>query len=325
MPQKDHYVSQTYLRGFTNRDGLLIPYYKNGYVTVGKPKSTVSVCRESDGDANSYFSDPRIIDEYLRLFENNWAKHVASLANMEGNIDTKYGIAGYVSFLRTCTPTAKRMAQICLTDSLQPYTEKIIKNGANDPELEPEIRQIFKEHQDNKCIETTVIPEYAHARAITTLVGIAHKLYCSDWLVLFNETATPFVTSDNPAVLYYRNKHNNIARTFIPLTPKIGVLISPNLSSEVPTIKEIGEFKHENDRNAEIKEEYVKVLNKLIVQSAENLVLHSEENEWLKTLVIENRTWRMDTEISEIPFEDGILTKAASDKHGNKIVTGVKL
>lgn len=111
MP-KDHYVSQTYLRAFTNEDSLLVPYYKTGYDLIGKPKSTVSVCHEKDGDTNSYFSDPRIVDEYLRLFENNWANHIDALANMKGDKDTKYGIAGYISFLRTCNPTAKRMGQI---------------------------------------------------------------------------------------------------------------------------------------------------------------------------------------------------------------------
>lgn len=79
MAQNDHYVSQTYLNAFTDQDGLLVPYYKNGRVIIGKPKSTKSVCHEKDGDANSYFNDPRIVDDYLRMFENEWAKHVQEL------------------------------------------------------------------------------------------------------------------------------------------------------------------------------------------------------------------------------------------------------
>jgi len=81
MPQKDHYVSQTYLKSFVNDSGLLVPYYKHGEVIIGKAKSPKSVCKEEDGDLNSYFVNPRIIDDYLKLFENSWAKHLDALVN----------------------------------------------------------------------------------------------------------------------------------------------------------------------------------------------------------------------------------------------------
>jgi len=308
MP-KDHYVSQTYLSNFSNEDGFLIPYYKGGFSTVGKRKSTSSVCFEIDGDVNNQFSDPRIVDGYLKLFENNWTSHVTALKNMDGSLDTKYGIAGYISFLQRCTPTAKRLAQNYLTHSIQPLAERIIKRGINDPKLDPDIRDTFRSHQDKKLIDVTVTREHVHAMAITKLVDTTNHLFCSNWLVLFNNTEIPFITSDNPVVLYYGDNHNNQAKTFIPLSPKIGVLITPYPSDTPPTKKDMEEFDHNNDLNRDIKEEYVHVFNELIVRSAENIVLHSKQEEWIIKLVEKNNTWRMESIITELNFDDSVITK----------------
>ena len=78
---KDHYVSQTYLRGFTNADGYLIPYYKSEYSVLGVPKLPKTVCYEIDGDSNKYFDNPRILDSYLPVFENPWKNNINALRN----------------------------------------------------------------------------------------------------------------------------------------------------------------------------------------------------------------------------------------------------
>ena len=97
----DHYVSQTYLSGFTNSAGYLIPYYKSGQVVLGKPKLPKSVCYEIDGDSNEYFDDPRILDRYLPQFENSWNLNVQRLREHVLDDITKYQIAGYIAFLRS--------------------------------------------------------------------------------------------------------------------------------------------------------------------------------------------------------------------------------
>ena len=108
---KDHYVAQTYLEAFTNSEGMLSPYYKAKSVVLGKPKSLKAVCFEIDSDTNKYFSDPRIIDKYLPKFENPWKQNVQALRDRFLDGMVKYQISGYVAFLRSCTPTAKRLGQ----------------------------------------------------------------------------------------------------------------------------------------------------------------------------------------------------------------------
>lgn len=286
-----------------------MPYYKRGHITQGKQKPTSSVCFEINGDSNRLFSEPRIVDEYLKLFENSWATSVSALKNMLGDLDAKYAIAGYISFLQRCTPTAKRLAQNYLTHDIRPLIEGIIKERIGDSKLEPDIRDLFEQHQNERCIEVEITPEYAHAMAINALVDGANSLFCSHWLVLFNNTEIPFITSDNPVVLYYENDHNCIAKTFIPLSPSLGVLITPFYISGSPSKIDMQEFKHDNDLNREIKEKYVDVFNELIVRSAEKLVLHSEKKEWLSRLVEKNRTWRVEAVASEINSENSVITK----------------
>lgn len=307
MPQQDHYVSQTYLRSFINEDGYLTPYYKHGEIVIGKPKSPKSVCKEEDGDLNSYFKDPRILDDYLKLFENDWTKHVSALGNLESDFDTKYGIAGYISFLRACTPTAKRLGQGILAETIQPVADKIISESVNDPDAPPEIKELYEKRGIDNFYKLEVDREYAHARAISGLVGAAHRLFCSDWLVLKNETGMPFVTSDNPAVLYHRPEFSNTASTFIPLAPNLAVLITPDPSKDAPTLEEMEKFTHENDRFADIKEEYVPKFNELVVKSAERLVLSSGAFDWLEEMVRENKSWRVQTVTNKIPLENGVL------------------
>lgn len=306
MPQKDHYVSQTYLNAFTNESSLLVPYYKNGRVIIGNFKSTKSVCCEQDGDVNSFFKDSRIIDEFLSLFENHWATHIHALGNMKGDQDTKYGIAGYISFLKSCNPTAKRLGQDLVTNSMQPHIDKIMAESVNDQGLSPIARKLYEEGQ----IKFSVDSDYPHALAITNLVNLTHRIYCSDWLILFNNTNTPFITSDNPAIFYYQKTLSCFGHTFVPLTPKLGILISPNPFFQ---LEDMQEYVLETDKFSEVKEVFVQELNELIVKSAEKIVIHSERSDWVELLVSNNKTWRVEASETNISMGDGVLSMYRQD------------
>lgn len=109
--QSDHFVSQTYLSHFVGKTGQLTPYYKDGYVVVGKPKWPKSICYELDGDLNTYFDDPRVLDTYLRPIETAWASNVASLRARTLIARERFEVALYIAYLRTCNPVAKRLGQ----------------------------------------------------------------------------------------------------------------------------------------------------------------------------------------------------------------------
>jgi len=162
-------------------------------------------------------------------------------------------------------------------------------------------------HKREKIFKIEVDREYPHAIAITNLVSSSFRLYCSDWLVLLNKTDIPFITSDNPAILYHKEDFGPAASTFVPLTPSLGILISPNPSKNIPSIEELDSFRHENDRIAYIKEKYVTIFNDLIVKSAEKIVLSSDNLDWLWKMVASNKSWRVENITNHIPCENGSL------------------
>ena len=200
MPQDDHYVAQTYLKNFTDEAGCLTPYYKNAHVIIGKQKSPKQVCFETDGDSNSYFDNPRVLDEYLPHIENPWAENIAKLASGDVDADCKYEIGAYIAFLRSCTPTAKRLGAKAISANMQPLVDKTLAEHFHElGETTDEVRSSIQKAINESEIRAVVDEEYVHAISIQHLIHSAYKFYCSHWLVLVNETGIPFITSDSPA------------------------------------------------------------------------------------------------------------------------------
>lgn len=307
MPQNDHFVAQTYLRHFTDEAGCLTPYYKNGHVITGKKKSPKQICYESDGDSNSYFDNPRILDEYLPHIENPWAENITKLASGDVDADCKYEIGAYIAFLRSCTPTAKRLGAKAISANMQPLVDKTLAEHFHElGETTDEVRSAIEKAIKEREISAVVDEEYVHAISIQHLIHSAYRFYCSHWLVLVNETGVPFLTSDNPASLYYAEPTSQYAMVFVPLSPSLGVLIKPDFNIDRPTIDDVKNYKHPGDDYAHPKESFVNKLNALTARSAENIVLHSAEEQWVEELVSSYKDWRVENQTFELPQENGM-------------------
>lgn len=304
MPKDDHFVAQTYLRGFTDEEGLLFPYYKNGRVVIGKRKSPKQVCYETDGDSNTYFDNPRILDEYLPRIENPWTSNIAKLTAGDVDADCRYEMGAYIAFLRSCTPTAKRLGANAMSADLQPLVDKTLAEHLHElGEITYETRSAIEKAIQERGIHAVVDEEYVHAVSIQNLIQAAHRFYCSHWLVLVNETDIPFITSDNPASLYHTEQNSLFAIVFVPLSPSIAVMIKPDFEIDRPTIDDVESYKHRGDDYANPKKDFVKHLNELIVKSAENLVLHSDKEEWVEALVSNHKNWRIESKTFELPYD----------------------
>jgi len=77
----------------------------------------------------------------------------------------------------------------------------------------------------NRAIGVEIDREFAHAQGVRALEGATNRYYCSHWLVLINETCIPFITSDNPAILYYEDARQQIAHTYVPLKPSMALKV----------------------------------------------------------------------------------------------------
>ena len=221
----------------------------------------------------------------------------------------KYELAGYIAFLRSCTPTAKRFNQKSIAGNLEPIAHKVQLSTLDKADyLSDKEKLALLNAIQNKEIETKIDRQFAHAQGMIALEGMTNRYYCSRWLVLTNETDIPFITSDNPAILYYQDMQQQIAQTYVPLKSSMALLIAPDLDMDYPSFEDVKRYSNSEDRFGIIKKSYVKKFNEAIVKSAERIVLHQKKDDWLEKLVRKYSKWRIEAIVSHIPWGRGIMT-----------------
>ena len=195
-----------------------------------------------------------------------------------------------------------------LAGSLEPIAYGVgLSNLDKADYLSNELKHTLCEAFQNREIEIKIDRDFAHAQGMRILWGMLHRYYCSHWRVLVNETNTPFITSDHPAILYYEDVHQQLAQTYVPLKPSLALLIAPDLAIERPSIEDVRRYKNDKDDFGVIKQSYVRKFNEAIVKNAERIVLHHEKAEWVEQLVYRFRMWRTEAIVSHLPTEKGTL------------------
>ena len=303
---KDHYVAQTYLEAFANPNGLLIPYYKRKSIIIGKAKSPKAVCYEINGDTNKYFSDLRILDKYLPQFENSWKKNIAYLREYYVDDMIKYQISGYLAFLRSCTPTAKRLGQERLRAFLQPAAQSILEHQfETHPPIEKEAKEIIEVLIKEKQITTEIDRQFPHALGISQLQSITARFLSAVWLIMITNSNHPFITSDNPAVTYYHGKDVSMAHIYVPIAPDIALLVTNNPDARSIDSGDASSSVSSKDRFAVPKSDSIDKFNELIIRTAENSVFHNSADRNLEQKIKENADWRMTILVDNMPTEKG--------------------
>ncbi len=302
----DHYVAQTYLKNFTNSDGMLIPYFKNGKAIVGKPKSPKSVCYVPDGSSNSYFSDPRILEEFLTPLENNWNDNLEKLECGEVTPIVKAEIASYLSVLRVNTPTAIRQSQTSLEGLVNSTTKFIASQGLfHSDKFSQEFNDEMVARMMNDEFSCDVNQEYAHAKNIAILDQLPITLCSSDWKVLL-ANGDKFLTSDNPLCLYYPGNNAMVGWFYAPLKPNMALLIRPDPEhSEIIKERRYDELPDGNVEYGKIKSKFVFTFNQNLVRHAEEKVFFNQKADWVARLVKLNRGWKAVAQVDTLPTPNG--------------------
>lgn len=296
---KDHYVAQTYLKRFTNTEGHLYPYRKRQKKKVGKARLPKSICYEVDGDKNPYFQNPRILDEYLPHFENNWHGKINELESGPIDLAAKYVIAGYIAFLRSCTPTAKRLGQAAVSTFLQPLVDDVATKALTNESIGLSPPSIASLKETIECGEliAEVDRNYAHALGIQSINNTLLTYYYSPWVTLINESEYEFITSDNPVIITDEDYLKPIF--FVPVKPRLGLLIAPRIKADKLPKAFCDTYDNKKfDEITVIRPSKVKLLNKQMVQSSEDTVLYQSKTDWVENLVAKYSNWRVEIEIA---------------------------
>jgi Protein of unknown function (DUF4238) len=299
MPQ-DHFVAQTYLTAFAdpqtklrNGDGLLHAYAKRNlkYFTP----SRLVVCKTLNWDQNlKYLSPPDALGLWLKTFEPHWAGAVERLSKTRHlSVEDKFVLAGYWAHLSTCTPTLQRVGtELQQAELDEKYLERFIEHATAHPNQYPRAKEYLPLVKAG-TLKAIIDPDYPKGIATTQLHIHQWLLYHQEWAIVWNDTNELFITSDNPSCFDYKYGNEFHPARYLPLAPQLALWANidpdgiPEMKKGLTTLSAPAR----RSRGYRATPEFVRDMNVLVIQSAENIVLASEKKAYVRAHVQKYRNW----------------------------------
>jgi hypothetical protein len=308
---QDHFVAQTYLRHFgdATHGGMLRAYRKqDGQSFPCWPKN---VCREWDGDLNRLLPHPELLGDFRKMIEPYWNSSVETVLTGRMSYHDKFVVAAYMSNLMTCTPAWRRVG---ISHHNQHYSARLAlvkeANERRDERSNLLLEGIELLERGELTIETD--PDYIKGLVTKTLMHYAWFIYNQDWVVLRNESAHPFITSDNPVALASSGVAGDAIRRYLPITPRLCLMMrfepTANPAGEQLSPKEL-EYGLRNPPQGSITNEtcsaeLARYINRIQVQSAEDFIFSSEDSEGIRRLVSKHAKYRMEVQVVQYRDRD---------------------
>lgn len=115
----DHYVSQVHLKNFYSPDlGNRSYAIRKSDLKTFTPTAE-DVCRILNGSTNAYLRENRAIEDFLNTVEPIYNISVAKLRTGKIDHECIYAIAGFVSYVISCSPTGMRILSDPLRRTLE--------------------------------------------------------------------------------------------------------------------------------------------------------------------------------------------------------------
>jgi Protein of unknown function (DUF4238) len=298
----DHYVARTYLKHWCNPNDRerLRAYRKSGLAPF--PCRPADVCHEWEGDLNpKYFADPAVLGEFRKIFEPQWNPTLARIQSGAFTVDDKFVAAGYWAHLTACTPSGRRLGVDLYGQQVRNLLPTILKD------IRPPPHSV-----DMSTLSIEIDPDYIKAVATKHLLDGTWLFYALDWRVFVNETAVPFITSDNPSAIVPKIPRMPHAMRILPLSPRLCLTAYMDMS-RAPTDREpVSTRKPGAIDWLQISSATAKQINRITVLNAEELVFSMCEDTGVETLVRKYGDFKPQLEhvYEPLPAEDGYLTGA---------------
>lgn len=299
----DHYVSQVHLRNFYSPELSDKMYaFRKSDGSCFTPNSS-SVCGINDGSTNKFLNEERIIEDFLETIEPHYDCAVDDLLRENISTATIYVLAGFVSYVLTCSPTGGRL--------LQKPLEKIVKNTANFLEKHgnmPPLPKIFGDKSIKELFEEDVIQvkvDSKYPQAICTKQIFSHLAIFGNckWDILINNNVEdPFFTTDFP-IGFELTKDPVIQNKIVPLRPNVAIKIIP--SRDINTKNPDPNFSNFGFIVKEIRRKEVVDINRLLVKCADRMIFSRDKRSWTESFIKKYSDYHMDTTINEIPAGKG--------------------
>lgn len=305
----DHYISQVHLKRFyapsLDSKKLFAFRKSDGFQFFC---GSADVCRMSDGSTNTYLTEPRLIEEFLKIIEPKYNKACAELQDEQITPDTIFVLAGFVAFVMACSPTANRLSVASLRDKLA-IEAKILDQAGMIPPAPPELGgKTLTDLLAEGTLTYEIDGKYPQAVGINNIIQTITHYGNFHWDIILNEQMdTPFLTSDFPIVVEFGSDPRLVNRV-VPLTPSLAIRICPRVELSG---KKLGPtFEHFSYRLYRPRRSEIIALNRAIVRCAESLVFSALDAPWLASFIKKNSDFEIAIETSEFPDGTGILSFA---------------
>lgn len=301
----DHYVSQVHLKRFYSPDlDNLLHAIRKRDLTQFTPRAR-DVCRMDEGNTNEYLTKPRVIEEFLKTIEGKYNAAVTALEAGKPDRDSIYVVAGFVSYVLTCSPAAMRINSVPLKGVLEIFAKLLEKRGDIPPPPAVLGGKDFADLLDSGKVKFEVDPKFPQAIGVANILQKVALFGNFDWEVLINEHGDcPFFTSDFP-VANETTEDMRVLNRIVPLAPNIAVRIRPDIN--LPRDNADFEFGNFTFERRKVTRPEACAINRLLVQSAEDIVFFRDDRRWVAGFIKKHRHFRIETENIEIPQPKGRL------------------
>ena len=301
----DHYVSQVHLKNFYSPSlGNQMYAIRKRDLKAFKPNAK-SICRIEEGSTNEYLRHDRAIEDFLKDIEPKYNSALLKLETEKIDTECIYTIAGFVAFVLVCSPAGMRI----MSDPLKGMgetTAKMLDSQGKLPEPPPELEETsLTGLLDNRKLSISIDPKYPQAIGISQILFLTSIFGNFRWEILHNEIKDrPFFTSDYPIAIE-ETEDPRILNKIVPLSPKLSIRICPDPSFE----KEVDDFTFSRFtyRSLTPNRKEVAKINKLVVRSAESIVLYRDNHNWVQRFVAKNSTFRIEPYTKKIKINNGTL------------------
>ncbi|MBZ0139246.1 MAG: DUF4238 domain-containing protein [Pseudorhodoplanes sp.] len=303
----DHYVSQVHLKRFYSPTlGDLMHAVRKSDLKSFTPRAQ-DVCRIDEGNTNDYLVEPRAIEEFLKPVESRYNAAISVLQGGTSKLDheTIYVVAGFASYVLTCSPAAMRINSEPLKANLE-STTKLLESIGEMPPPPPELGgKDFAELLESGKVKFKIDPKFPQAIGVSNILRRVAMFGNFRWDILINEHVDcPFFTSDFPTALEETSEFRVLNRIF-PLTPTLAIRVVPNINVDSNTVNY--EFRHFSFQRRKVTRQESININRLLVQSAEDAVFFRDDQAWVAKFIEKNRSFRVETETIEIPQPRGVM------------------
>lgn len=279
----DHYVSQVHLKNWNSpKNGHLMHATRKSDLFTFTPKSK-DVCRIQDGSTNAYLKDDRVIEKFLKIIEPKYNISVKKLLLDKIDRECIYSIAGFISYILTCSPGAMRINSFPVKNIVEETAFTLDSAGLLPPAPSILGGKSLTELIENGKVEVKIDKKYPQAIGIKSIMSHVKMFGNFTWEILINPyDESPFFTSDYPVALY--EEHNFLfTKRIFPLTPYLAVKIHHNYELKRGDASfNFSKFKYSKHK---ISRKEVAKINRLIVQCAEDIIFYKEDYPWVKKFI----------------------------------------